>query len=185
MSIRLKFVIIAILLIAVKPSLSAQRIALTSNLCEDILLTPNIGVDLVIADRQSITFDTSFSPYKLSQQFYNKRMTLRAGYKYWFNQAFYAHYIGIDAVASSSDVKVGQWNSRDEYLGVGIGYGYSFIIAKRLNIVPSIGIGLAYGQSYDGYDMMIEPGKGVEASSTIGFKPILTRFAVTLQYVFK
>lgn len=174
-----------VFMIATKTSLNAQRIALTSNLIEDVVLTPNLGVDIVLADRQSLTFDTSFAPYKLSQHFHNKRAAFRIGYKYWFNQTFYAHYIGCDAIVSSSDVGIGQYGFRDEYVGIGLGYGYSFIISKRLNIVPSVGIGVAYGQSYEGYDQMLRPGVGVEAQATVGLKPILTRLAVTIQYVLK
>ena len=185
MSRNIKFILVAVLFIATWTSASAQRIAVTSNLVEDVVLTPNVGVDIVLADRQSLTFDASYSPYKIAENFHNKRMTFRAGYKYWFNQAMYAHYIGVDAVLSSSDVGVAKFKSKDEYVGVGIGYGYSFILGKRLNLVPNIGVGFAYGNSYDGYDHMLAPGKGVEASVTRGFKPILTRFGVTIQYVLK
>jgi hypothetical protein len=183
MSRNIRFIIVAILLIATRTSASAQRIAVTTNLLEDVALTPNVGVDIVVSDRQSIAFDTSFAPYKISEKLHNKRMTFRAGYKFWLTQAFYAHYIGIDAVASSSDVGIGKKDFKDEYVGLGVGYGYSFIINKRLNIVPGIGVGLAYGKSYEGYDHMISAGNGVQAVSTSGFKPIITRFGVTIQYV--
>lgn len=185
MSVKIKLIIAVIIMFTAKTSLNAQRLAVTTNLLEDAVLTPNIGVDVVIADRQSLTFDTSFSPYRLSPKFHNKRMAFRAGYKYWLNQAFYAHYISFDALASSSEVGIGKYSSRDEYVGIGVGYGYSFILGKRWNIVPSIGLGVAYGQTYDGYDHMIKPGVGVEATATTGFKPILTRLAVTIQYILK
>lgn len=185
MSMRIKIIFIIILLLATKTSLNAQRIALTTNLLEDAIVTPNIGVDIVVADNQSISFDASCAPYKLTQQFYNKCMTFRAGYKYWFNQAFYAHYLGVDAVANSSDVKIGNLSGREEYIALGVGYGYSFIIGKKLNLVPHVGVGLAFGQSYDGYDHMIEPGKGVQAVATRGVKPVVTRLGLTLQYVLK
>lgn len=185
MSRIMKFVFVAVLLIATRTSLNAQRVAVSTNLLEDAILTPNVGVEIVLADQQSITFDASCSPYKLSQKFYNKCMTFRAGYKYWFDQALYAHYLGVDLVASSSDFGLGKLSSRDEYIGIGIGYGYSFIICEKLNIAPHLGVGIAYGQSYDGYDHMASSNKGVEAVATRGFKPILTRFGVTIQYVLK
>ena len=183
MSTRIKIFFIIVLLLVAKTSLNAQRIAVTTNALDDILLTPNIGVDIVVADKQSITFDTSFAPYKLAQNLHNKCMTFRAGYKYWLNQAFYAHYIGVDAILSSSDIGVGKLKSRDEYIGLGVGYGYSFILGKRLNLVPHVGVGLAYGKTYDGYDQMLSPGQGVQATATTGVKPILTRFGVTIHYV--
>ena len=93
MSVKIKFILVAVLMIAARTSIHAQRIAVTTNLLEDVMVTPNVGVDIVLSDQQSITFDTSFAPYHLSQAFANKCMTFRAGYKYWFSQAFYAHHI--------------------------------------------------------------------------------------------
>lgn len=185
MSTKIRLVLVVIVLFAAKTSVNAQRIAVTSNLLEDALLTPNAGVDIVVADRQSLSFDASYAPYKLFQNVHNKRMTVRAGYKYWFNQALYAHYIGIDAVVSSSDVRIGKLGSRDEYIGIGVGYGYSIILGKRLNLVPNIGVGIAYGNTYEGYDQMVNVGEGVQATAARGFKPILTRLGVTIQYVLK
>ena len=183
MSTRIKIFVTLVLLLVAKTSLNAQRIAVTTNALEDIVLTPNVGVDVVVADRQSISFDTSISPYRIADDFHNKRMTFRAGYKYWFNQAFYAHYVGVDAVFSSSDVGVASFRSRDEYIGVGIGYGYSFILGSRLNLIPHVGVGLAYGKSYEGYDQMLAPGQGVQAVATTGFKPKLTRIGITIHYI--
>lgn len=185
MSKRIKLILIVIMMIAFRAPLSAQRIAITSNLLEDVVLTPNIGVDIVVEDRQSLTFDASVSPYKITPEFYNKRMTFRAGYKFWLNQAFYAHYIGLDAVLSSSDVAVGNFASRDEYIGIGVGYGYAFILNKRLNLVPHLGVGAAYCKTYEGSDHMIKPGEGVKATCSEGLKPILTRLGVTIQYVLR
>ena len=75
--------------------------------------------------------------------------------------------------------------SRDEYIGAGIGYGYSFIMGERLNLIPEIGVGIGYGNSYDGYDQMVGAGQGVQAIVTRNFKPILTRLGITIQYVLK
>lgn len=185
MSFGIKLVVAAILMIAAGTSASAQRIAVSTNLLEDAILTPNIGVEVMMADRQSVTFDTSIAPFKATESLHNKCMTLRAGYKYWFEQALYGHYIGVDAVATSSDLRIGRYSSRDQYIGLGIGYGYSFIIGKRFNIIPSMGVGVAYGKNYEGYDMMDESGVGVEAVAVPAIKPILTRFAVTFQYVLR
>lgn len=180
---RVKKMLIMVILTVISTSLSAQRIALTSNLLEDAILTPNVGVDIALADKQSLSFDISYSPWKLSQQFYNKSMTFRAGYKYWFNQAFYAHHLTFDAIATSTDSGVGKYQFKYEYAGIGIGYGYSFIIGKRLNIVPNIGIGVVYGSSYEGNDHMTDEGVGVEATTKKGFSPFITRLGITIQYI--
>lgn len=185
MSMKIKLVLVAFLMAVAGTTASAQRIAISTNLLEDAILTPNIGVEVMMADKHSLTFDTSIAPFKTSQYFYNKCMTLRAGYKYWFEQALYSHYIGFDAVATSSDQRLGNFNTRDQYIGVGIGYGYSFIVGKRFNVIPCIGLGVAYGKNYEGYDRMDENGNGVEAIATPAIRPILTRLGVTIQYVLR
>ena len=183
MSIKVKILVAILLVFAAKTSLNAQRIALTTNIVEDIVLIPNIGVDIVMTDKQTLSLDTSFAPYKISQNLYNKSLTFRAGYKYWLNQAFYAHYLGVDVVATSYDLKYKNFTAKNEYVALGVGYGYSFILGKRLNLVPCIGLGLSYGNSYDGYDHMAKPGEGVMASKTSGVKPVITRLGITIQYV--
>lgn len=185
LTVKIKFLLVVIMMIAARTSVHAQRVALTSNLFEDAIATPNLGVDVVLTDRQSLSFDASFAPYKLSPVFYNKCMTYRVGYKFWLNQAFYAHYIGVDLLASSSDFGLAKWGFKDEYVGIGLGYGYAFIINKRLNLVPHIGLGVAYGSSYEGYDHVEGTGAAIQAQATKGVRPVITRFGVTLQYVLK
>ena len=183
MSLRIKILIAILLVFGAKTSLNAQRIALTTNVLEDVVLTPNIGVDIVVADKQTLSLDTSFAPDKLTQSLYYKCMIVRAGYKYWLDQAFYAHYVGVDVIASSYDIKLRNFNEKNEYVGLGVGYGYSFLLGKRLNFVPCVGLGLAYGTMYDGHDHMVRPGVGVEATATRTIRPVITRLGITIQYV--
>lgn len=180
------YIVIAFVLFwASQAPANAQRMAVTSNLLEDVLLAPNVGVDVVVADKQSFSLDITCAPYSLSKAVHNKQMAVRAGYKFWFAQALYAHYVSIDGVLCSSDIQVGRLGSRDEYAGIGVGYGYSFIVNSKLNIVPNVGIGVAYGFNYEGTDHMIKPNEGVQAIETVGIRPILTRLGVTIQYVLR
>lgn len=181
----LKLIVVVLLMVLTKTTVSAQRVAVTSNVLEDVLLMPNVGVDFVVADNQSIAFDATIAPYKISSKLHNKNLTFRASYKYWFSQAFYAHYIGADVVASSTDFLISSLNLRSEYVGVGVSYGYSFVLGSRLNLVPHIGVGIAYGNSYEGYDQMLKPGEGVEAVTYPSFRPIVTRLGITLQYILR
>lgn len=178
-----KYAVLAILFFASATAMSAQRIALTTNLLEDVVLAPNVGVEVVVADRQTLSFDLTAAPYKLTEHFYNKCMTVRAGYKFWFDQALYAHHLSVDLLATSTDLAVGEYSFQYECVGAGIGYGYSFILGKRLNLVPSLGIGLAYGRRYEGYDHMSESWEGIQASETSGLMPVITKLSIAIQYV--
>lgn len=180
-----KVILILLFITGAKVTVSAQQIALSSNLLDDVVLTPNLGVDIVVSDRQSISFDASYAPYKISSGFHNKSMSFRAGYKFWLNQSFYAHYVGLDAIFTSTDFALANFNYRGEQVGLGVSYGYSFILGKRINLVPHVGVGLAYCTSYDGYDQMINAGTGVQATSTAAIRPIITRLGVTIQYILR
>lgn len=181
----IKIVLVAIFSIVSMTSVRAQRVALTSNLLEDVVLAPNLGVEVVFADTQSLFLEATVAPFKLTHHYYNKCLSFRAGYKYWFNQALYAHHLILDGVVTSSESGWGDTALRYEYLGAGLGYGYSFIINERLNLIPSIGVGVAYVRQYEGHDHMLDTGYGVQATVTGGFMPMLTRLALTLQYVLK
>ena len=186
MNRRIIHIVIAIVvLMSSQTTLRAQRMAVNTNLFEDLILNPNLGIDIVIFDKQTISFDLTYAPFKLTQQYHNQNMSFKAGYKYWFNQAFYAHYIGADVVAMSTDFQVGPFGMRYECLGLGLSYGYSFIINKQLNIVPHIGAGMSCGYRYEGRDQMLDPLRGEKAVPTFAAIPIITRFGVTLQYVIK
>lgn len=181
----INLVIVVLFTLVAQVPMKAQRMAVTSNLLEDVMLAPNLGVDIVVSDRQSFSLDVTCAPYKLSESFHNKQMAVRAGYKFWLVQSLYSHFISIDGVLCSSDVKFRNIGSRDEYVGLGIGYGYSFVISKKINIVPSAGVGLAYGYNYEGTDHMVKPSLGVQSTRTAAIRPIITRLAVTIQYVLK
>jgi hypothetical protein len=183
--LKIKYVLVVLLFVCVQTQMKAQRMAITTNLLSDVALAPNFGVDVVIADKQSLAIDVTCAPYKISEKLHNKQMALTASYKFWLTQALYAHYISVDGVLCSSDLQIGSLGSRDEYVGLGIGYGYSFIIGKKINIVPNIGVGVAYGKNYQGTDHMVKPNVGVQAEEKVGILPVLTRFGVTFQYVLR
>ena len=183
--LKIKYVLVVLLFVCVQTQMKAQRMAITTNLLSDVALAPNFGVDVVIADKQSLAIDVTCAPYKVSEKLHNKQMALTASYKFWLTQALYAHYISVDGVLCSTDLQIGSLGSRDEYVGLGIGYGYSFIIGKKINIVPNIGVGVAYGKNYQGTDHMVKPNVGVQAEEKVGILPVLTRFGVTFQYVLR
>ena len=64
-NLKIRYILVVIFMIAAGKTVNAQRMALTTNLFEDAIATPNIGVDVVLADKQSFTFDASFAPTSL------------------------------------------------------------------------------------------------------------------------
>lgn len=149
----------------------AQRVAISTNLIEIASLSPSIGFELITSHHSSVSLNTSFAPWKVSSKIYNKHISLDFSYKYWFNQSLYAHYLSVNTLASSYDFKIGKRDYKGQVIGLGLGYGYSFVLNKHFNIIPNIGLGV-----------------GINTNSIIGkteIKPIITNIGLNLQYIIK
>lgn len=116
--------------------------------------------------------DVSGCPWRLSKNLSFRQISIRPTYKYWFKQAFYAHYIGIDLLYSAYDIHLKNKFYDGNIIALGIGYGYSFLLNERLNLIPGIGIGVGYNHSRN-------------QTVKSGIKPVLTQAAITLQYVIR
>lgn len=149
-----------------------QRTSVSTNLLEWGILTPNVGVELRSGQKSSIALDVSGCPWRLSKNLSFRQISIRPTYKYWFKQAFYAHYIGIDLLYSAYDIHLKKKFYDGNIIALGIGYGYSFILNERLNLIPGIGIGVGYNHSRN-------------QTVKSGIKPVLTQAAITLQYVIR
>lgn len=166
-----KTILLAFVAVCMTKNAYAQRVAISTNLMEVATLSPSIGFDLITGHHSTISLATSFAPWKISNKVYNKHISLDLTYKYWLNQALYAHYIGINTLASSYDLKIGKKHYKGQLIGLGLGYGYSFVLNKHFNLTPNIGFGVA-----------------VNSNSITGkteIKPIITSIGINLQYIIK
>lgn len=122
----------------------AQRLALSTNALEWLTVSPNVSVDLVFAQHHSFSVSASASPWKLTPNLYLKHFTISPEYKYWLTMPLYKSYIGGKVVYSSYDLGVKDFCRKGNLVGVLVDYGYSFILSKRFNLVPTAGLGVGY-----------------------------------------
>ncbi len=158
-------------ILCISSNIYAQRIAVSTNLVEIASLSPSVGIDVATGFHSTISFNTSFAPWKISKQFYNKHISLDLEYKYWFQQALYAHYISINSIASSYHIKLCKKELKGQLIGLGLGYGYSFVINKHFNIIPHIAFGVGILS-----DSM---------KSKTEINPIITNIGINLQYIIR
>lgn len=139
---------------ATSPTECEPRIAVKTNLVHDALLTPDIGVELSLPPHYSISLDCLGAWWsKRSSNRYWRIYGGTAEVRYWFGEevaerALTGHHIGVYTSLHTFDFEFGGrgWQSPDMTYGVGISYGYSIPLNKRLNLDFGVKIGYAGGR---------------------------------------
>lgn len=138
-----------------RPHVTGSRWALKTNLLYDAALIPNIGIEFRFADRWTVSADYMHAWWSNDKKHRYWRclggdVALR---RYFGNEAFTGHHIGIYGTMLSYDVerssKKGYQSDGYNY-GAGFEYGYSLPVGGRLNIDFSLGVGY-FGGRYKEY----------------------------------
>ncbi len=152
-------------------SMQAQRVAVSSNIIDLAMLTPNVELELNINYKHSFALGVEVNPWRVNDNLSFEHLSVRGEYRFWLDQVMYAHYVGIVAQLSSNNYKFAGSDFMGDMCALGVGYGYSFLVSRKINIVPNISCGCGYNLS---------PGDGGAK-----FKPMLLNFGVTFQYLIK
>lgn len=141
----------------------AQEIATKTNLLYWATSTPNLGLELGLGKQTTLELMGGYNPWTFNKDA-NKKIKhwlVMPEFRYWLCERFNGHFFGLHSgyayyniggvripfmSKSTKEHRYQGWGT-----GVGISYGYSWIIGKRLNIEASIGLGYIY-TNYDKYE---------------------------------
>ena len=131
----------------------------------DLALTPNLGVEFYLGKNFSITADWMYAWWKSdARQWYWRVYGGDLAFRKWLGRKaaqkpLTGHHIGVYAQALTYDFL---WNDKGSIAGlpggnifdsahcaVGIEYGYSLPVGRRLNIDFTLGIGYMWGKYYE------------------------------------
>ena len=171
-----KYLFIVVLLVVAFPAISfAQKAAVKTNLLYWSTTTPNIGMEVRLADRYTLNLEGGYNPFTLDDsKEVNRKLKhflITPEVRYWFCEAFNGHFVGINANYSQFNISaveipeifysinaptgfVGMAkDTRNEgwAAGAGITYGYQWILGKRLNLEATLGLGYWY-TDYEEFD---------------------------------
>lgn len=174
----------------------AQDVAIKTNLFYGgYTYTPNLGVEVALGKRSTLDIGGGYNPWNLKgSKTDNKKLVHWLGnieYRYWLCQKFNGHFFGVHALGSQYNISQhelpllfgkGSKNYRYEgwAAGVGVSYGYQWILGKHWNLEANIGVGYAY-MEYDRYNC-VKCGNKVDSPSRNYFGP--TKAGLSLIYVF-
>lgn len=185
-----------VLLSCIGLSVSAQDVAVKSNLLYDMTTTINFGAEVRMSPQWTLDVSANWNPWTFSDNKKWKQLSFQPEARYWFCEAFNGHFLGAHLLGGIYNMS--NWDTDFTFLGtdfgklkdhryegwmlgVGIAYGYQWILSKHWSIEAEIGIGYVYSR-YDKYRCAGCGRKTEEGKSHHFVGP--TKAAVNLIYVF-
>ncbi len=149
--------------------LSAQtvtgQVGLKTNVVYDITATANIGAEVVVAPRWSIDLSGNLNAWDIKGHKW-KHWLVQPEVRYWFCDAVVGHFVGAHLLGGQynfGNVNLGDFkflgtnfgalkDTRHQgwYGGVGVAYGYSWVLGRHWNLEAELGVGWVYTR-YDVY----------------------------------
>lgn len=172
---KLKTLCILALLLATFTGVSAQKVAVKSNLFYDAFANINLGVEVAMAPKWTLDVSGDFNAWNRSHDRKWKHWLIQPEARYWFCDRFSGHFLGVHAHGGQYNVgnlknglnflgsdfrPLGDHRFQGWFVGAGVGYGYSWILNKHWNLEAEIGLGYAYTR-YDSFECA-DCGKRVE-----------------------
>lgn len=137
--------------------LSAQRVALKTNLLLWAATTPNAGAEFALGRDFTLSASLAYNAWKFSGDMKLNLYLIQPEVRYWFCRRFEGYFIGIHAhYAHYSIGNISFISGLKEHVvvgdlyGAGISYGYHWAIGERWGIEAVIGGGYTHLE-YDKY----------------------------------
>lgn len=171
----------------------AQDVAINTNLLYWATTTLNVGVEVGLDTRLTLDVTGGYNPWTLDKAANTKikHWMVRPELRYWLCERFNGHFFGLHtgyAFYNISGVRIpfqpgttANHRYQGWATGVGLLYGYSWILSERWNIEATIGLGYIYTR-YDKYDCAT-CGRFRGSQDKHYFGP--TRAGVSLIYIIK
>ena len=184
---------IGILSLLVLPEVRAQQLAVKSNLLSDALVSPNVGVEMLLWRQWTLDFTAHYQPFAPDATRRMKHWLLQPEVRRWLCTAFAGQFLGAHLMGGRfnvGDVHLpfgmlkGARDGRYEgwLLGAGVSYGYHWLLSPRWSVEASLGIGGGFIRS-DRYRCG-HCGEKLRAAKSRGFFGP-TKMAVSLVYMIK
>lgn len=194
--IKNRFLALSVFVMAGISCLSAPKVAVKTNLISDATTSINLGGEVIVAPRWSLDIAWEYNNWSFSEGKRWKHWFVQPEARFWLCDAIAGHFLSAHLIGGKynfghlnipvnflgSDFRNLKDNRYQGWaLGAGVGYGYSWAIAKHWNLEAEIGVGYIFTR----YARFECEGCGKELESGMPhnyFGP--TKLALNLIYVF-
>lgn len=192
---RISTVLLLLLTAVAAPRLQARDFGLKTNLLSDAMLNINLGAELTVSPRVSVDFGADLNYWTVGDDKKWRHWTLQPEVRWWTCDATEGHFLGAHLLGG--EFNFGNINVPFKFLGAGLGdlrhsrhegwfggvgvaYGYSWVLNPHFNLEAEIGVGYVHAR-YDIYECA-GCGRKVGEDNANYFGP--TKLALNLVYIF-
>lgn len=130
----------------------AQKLGLKTNLLYDATATVNLGLEARMAPKWTFDLSGNYNGWSFKDNKKWKHWLAQPEARYWFCEAFNGHFVALHALGGqfnvgNVDIDLGRLSRLKDhryegyYYGAGIGYGYQWVLTRRLNLEAEVGGG--------------------------------------------
>lgn len=192
----LKYLLVLFCVLGGANETPAQNVGVKTNLFSDGFLSPNLGIEIGLSRRWTLDVSGQFNGWILSHERRWKHWAVQPEARYWFCDRFSGHFLGLHVHGGQYNLggfdglvdlfgtdarKLKDTRYQGWFAGVGVGYGYAWVLGRHWNLEGEIGV----GYSYTRYDRFRCTGCGKKIETDRPHHYIgPTKVAVNLVYLF-
>ena len=120
---------------------AAQFFAVRADALAALAGTLHLGAEASVADKWTIEVSGYWNPIRTSGLSMNFG-AVQIGPRYWFYESFVGHFIGAQLSWAGYDLGRRTRRYDGNACGIGLSYGYAWMLSKRWNVAVEAGIGL-------------------------------------------
>ena len=162
----------------------AQQIAIRSNALNNILLTPDLGLEMVTGEHSSLSLDVfgHWKPYGID----SKLIAAQPQFRWWLGgRPLVREFLGIAGLFTKYDMTIGDRSYKGIAGGVGLTGGYVLSLGQRWGLEFSGGLGVVgFGQRrasrYDDFGDL-----DGDTHNSKGYKLMPMNLGVTFIYIIR
>jgi hypothetical protein len=140
-----RILMIAALMLTVGTGARAQFYSVKTNALGWAAGTINAGVEVSAGKRWSVEVSGYWNPVR-ADRFSAKAWWVQPAVRYWLYEHFVGHFAAAHPAYGRYDIGNGERHYEGWFAGLGISYGYTWILTKRWNLTAEGGIGLYYAR---------------------------------------
>jgi hypothetical protein len=134
---------LALILVGLTFSLScfSQRVGIKTNALYWATASPNLGVEFRLSRHFTLNIEGVGNLLK-NDKFKTHTAAVMPEGRYWFSARPQAgHFVGAMGLGSMFQWKLNETNHKGDIVGLGLTYGYSFVLGKRWSLEATLGAG--------------------------------------------
>lgn len=133
-----------LLLLICYSAVKAQSVGIKTNALYWATSTINLGVEVALAPKITMELGGVYNPFEFHDNRKIKGWGVQPELRWWTCSKFAGHFFGIHGQFAEYNAGLEKYRYDGNVVGMGLSYGYDWVIGKRWNLEATVGLGYNY-----------------------------------------